>query len=194
MKFTKEATNVFASARQIGLLNGSRMISTEHILVALTMIDTPSAEILRNNGITIESLNDVKNVAVYNGDMEFSSMDVEQALRSLRLETRKLLTESVNLSEKVGTGGVIAPEHLLFTMAASSVYSANGLLLRMGADCGAIIDDLNSVFSKMSESGEFFRPDDVSNSVMNQTEEEKTLEMIVVSQRPVRSWMSSVRI
>lgn len=164
MKFTGETSQVMVLAKRIADSTGGRMISTEPVLAALAMSDTPSGEILRRNGIDIESICGLIGASPVVDDGPSEEYEVENALRSLRIETRRMLSEAANFSDQIGTSGVITPEHILFVLTKNKNYTANAVLMRLEADTEGIIDDLKPELTKMAESGEFMRESSSSDN------------------------------
>ncbi|MCQ2528303.1 MAG: ATP-dependent Clp protease ATP-binding subunit [Saccharofermentans sp.] len=165
MKFVEETTEILAWAKRLTEANGIRMITTEAILAALTLTKAPAGEILRRNGIdheTICRLNEVSIAAINEGSVE--PYEVQEALRNLRLESKRLLTEAESFSRQVGTMGIITPEHILFVLLRNKMYRANVLLTRLEADIVGILDELKTEINKIVENGEFARAIEESGS------------------------------
>ena len=165
MKFVEETTEILAWAKRLTEANGIRMITTEAILVALTLTKAPAGEILRRNGIDHEAvcrLNEVSIAAINEGSVE--PYEVQEALRTLRLESKRLLTEAESFSRQVGTMGIITPEHILFILLRNKMYRANVLLTRLEADIVGILDELKTEINKIVENGEFARAIEESGS------------------------------
>lgn len=157
MKFVEETTEVFAYAKRICDTQGGRMISTEPVLAALVMSNSNAGEILRRNNVEIQTVLSNIGAGPIVDDSPVDQTEVQMALRSLRLETKRLLTEATNFSVQIGTYSVITPEHLLYVITKNPMYTAHSVLKRMEVDIDGILDDLKPVFAKMAENKEFMR-------------------------------------
>ena len=147
MKLTQETTQVIAYAKRIAESAGNRMIATESILCAIAAVDTPAKEILARNGIEISDIADAISADESVVEMPVTEYEIEEGLKSLRLESKRLFADATDLSRKVGMQGIIRPEHLLFALCTNRAYTANSLLVRSGADINGIIDELSADFS-----------------------------------------------
>ena len=147
MKLTQETTQVIVYSKRLADSQGGRMISTEPVLAAIAAVDCPAKEILSRNGVTMESLCELISADDMVIEAPVNDYEIEESLRMLRLETKRLFNDAADISRRVGMQGVIAPEHLLFVLANSRAMTANGLLTRAGADISGIIDDLSSEFN-----------------------------------------------
>ena len=147
MKLTQETTQVIVFSKRFADSQGGRMISTEPVLAAIAAVDCPAKEILSRNGVTMENLCELISADDMAIEAPINDYEIEESLRMLRLETKRLFNDAADISRRVGMQGVIAPEHLLFVLANSRAMTANGLLTRAGADISGIIDDLSSEFN-----------------------------------------------
>ena len=154
MKLTKETTQVIVYSKRFAESQGGRMISTEPVLAAIAAVDCPAKAILERNGVTMESICEMISADDMAIEAPVNDYEIEESLRILRLETKRLFNDAADMSRRVGMQGVIAPEHLLFILANSRAMTANALLTRAGADIGGIIDDLSNEFSNSGARGE----------------------------------------
>ena len=177
MKFVEETTEILAWAKRVTESSGIKMITTEGILAALTLTKAPAGEILRRNGIDYETvckLVGYEDVPV--NESGYSPLEVREAMRNIRLETKRLLTEAEAFSRQVGTVGIVAPEHLLFCITRNKMYRANVLLARAEADFDGLLDELKVEINKIVENGEFakaFEDDGDSESPADRRAEER---------------------
>ena len=161
MKLTKETTDVIVYSKRIAESQGGRMISTEAVLVALSAVEGVTQEILGRNGIEMEALCTLIGADDMVTEEPVAEYEIEEGLRTFRLETKRLFTQAGDLSRKVGREGVIMPEHLLFVIAANRNYTGNNLISRAGGDPNGIMDDLNKEFGNDSGlAGDFIEDDD----------------------------------
>ena len=161
MKLTKETTDVIVYSKRIAESQGGRMISTEAVLVALSAVEGATQEILGRNGIEMEALCTLIGADDMVTEEPVAEYEIEEGLRTFRLETKRLFTQAGDLSRKVGREGVIMPEHLLFVIAANRNYTGNNLISRAGGDPNGIMDDLNKEFGNDSGlAGDFIEDDD----------------------------------
>ena len=163
MKFIEETTELFVIAKRFTDSLGGRMISTEPLLAALTVTNTSAAEVLKRNGVEAEAVCNLIGVSPILQEKTIDQYEIQAALKTLRLETRRLLTEATTFSDQLGTKGVITPEHILFILAKNRMYTANTILTRLNADLEGIAEDLKPYFTKMIENGEFMKASDSSD-------------------------------
>ena len=146
MKLTKETTDVIVFAKRIAESQGSRMISTEAVLAALAAVEGPTQEILGRNGVEMEAVCTLISADDMVTEEPIDEYEIEEGLKLFRLETKRLFTESGDLSRKIGSQGVIAPVHLLFVLATNRNFMGHNVLERAGGDINGIVDDLNNEF------------------------------------------------
>jgi len=146
MKLTKETTDVIVYAKRIAESQGSRMISTEAVLAALAAVEGPTQEILGRNGVEMEAVCTLISADDMVTEEPIDEYEIEEGLKLFRLETKRLFTESGDLSRKIGSQGVIAPVHLLFVLATNRNFMGHNVLERAGGDINGIVDDLNNEF------------------------------------------------
>ena len=154
MKLTQETTQVIVFSKRFADSQGGRMISTEPVLAAIAAVDSPAKEILSRNGVTMESICELISADDMVIEAPVNDYEIEESLRMLRLETKRLFNDAADISRRVGMQGVIAPEHLLFVLANSRAMTANALLIKAGADINGIIDDLGSEFNSRGARGD----------------------------------------
>ncbi len=146
MKLTKETTDVIVFSKRIAESQGSRMISTEAVLAALAAVEGPTQEILGRNGVEMEAVCTLISADDMVTEDPIEEYEIEEGLKLFRLETKRLFTESGDLSRKIGSQGVIAPVHLLFILATNRNFMGHNVLERAGGDINGIVDDLNNEF------------------------------------------------
>jgi len=147
MKLTQETTQVIIYSKRFAESQGGRMISTEPVLAALAAVDCPAKEILERNGITMEGICEMISADDMVTESPVNDYEIEEGLRMLRLETKRLFSDAADISRRVGMQGVITPEHLLFVIANNRSLTANNLLVKAGADIAGMIDDLSASFN-----------------------------------------------
>ena len=149
MKLTQETTQVIVFSKRFAESQGGRMISTEPVLAALAAVDSPAKDILERNGITMEGICEMISADDMVTEQPVNDYEIEEGLRMLRLETKRLFSDAADISRRVGTQGVITPEHLLFVIANNRAMTANTLLVKAGADIAGMIDDLTATFNNV---------------------------------------------
>ena len=147
MKLTQETTQVIVFSKRFAESQGGRMISTEPVLAALAAVDCPAKEILERNGITMEAVCEMISADDMVTESPINDYEIEEGLRMLRLETKRLFSDAADISRRVGMQGVITPEHLLYIITNNRSLTANNLLVKAGADIAGMIDDLTASFN-----------------------------------------------
>ena len=149
LKLTEETTRVIIYAKRFAESSGNRMVSSEHILAGIAAVDGQASEALENNGAGLQVLASVLNFDETVAEDEVNNYEVEEGLRLLRLETKRLLNDSMEISRRIGDNGIIKPEHMLFVIATNRSLTGYQVLVKAGADINGITDDLSSVLSEL---------------------------------------------
>ena len=153
LKLTEETTRVIVYAKRFADSSGNRMISTEHLLAGVAAVDGPAADALENNGAGLQVLATMLNFDESLADEEKDNYEVEEGLRLLRLESKRLFNDAMEVSRRVGDSGIIKPEHLLFVIATNRALTGNQVLVKAGADLNAITDELSGSMDEMDGPG-----------------------------------------
>ncbi len=153
LKLTEETTRVIVYAKRFADSSGNRMISTEHLLAGVAAVDGPAADALENNGAGLQVLATMLNFDESLADEEKDNYEVEEGLRLLRLESKRLFNDAMEVSRRVGDSGIIKPEHLLFVIATNRALTGNQVLVKAGADLNAITDELSGAMDEMDGPG-----------------------------------------
>ena len=151
IKLTEETTRVIVYAKRFADSSGNRMISTEYMLAGICALSGPVTDILERSGVTLETLADALNFDESVIEDTVNNYEVEDGLRLLRLETKRLLNDAMEVSSRIGDKGIVKPEHLLFVISTNKALTGNQVLVRLGADINGLIDELSGT---LSESGE----------------------------------------
>ncbi|MCR5047760.1 MAG: ATP-dependent Clp protease ATP-binding subunit, partial [Saccharofermentans sp.] len=151
LKLTEETTRVIVYAKRFADSSGNRMISTEHLLAGVAAVDGPAADALDNNGAGLPVLANMLNFDETLADDEKDNYEVEEGLRLLRLESKRLFNDAMEVSRRLGDNGIIKPEHLLFVIATNRSLTGNQVLIKAGADLNAITDELSGFLSEDSD-------------------------------------------
>jgi len=146
LKLTDDTTRVIVYAKRFADGTGNRMISTEHMLMGIAAVQGEGADVMDRNGAGLDSLSQIIPYDDSVFDEEPGNYEVEEGLRLLRLESKRLFNDAMEVSARVGDRGVIKPEHLLFVIATNRGLTGNQLLVRAGADINGIVDDLSGTF------------------------------------------------
>ena len=145
LRLTEETTHVIIYAKRLAELSVSRMITSEHMLAGLTLVPGTTSEILERCNAGADQLLGFMGFDVSQVDDEPQRYEVEDGLRRLRLESKKLLNDAVEVSRRIGDNGIVKPEHLLFIIATNRALTGNAMLVRSGADLNGIIDEISQV-------------------------------------------------
>ena len=155
MKLTTETTTALVYAKRIAESLGGRMINSDFLLAGLALVDTPAKSILSKNCVEADGIFSQLGADTEGIESDVEEYEIQEAIRGMRLELRKLFAQATDVSERIGTRGVITPEHILFVIAKNKAINAHTLLLRLEADLNGIIEDLTSEFDAMAENGSF---------------------------------------
>ena len=112
IKLTEETTRVIVYAKRFADSSGNRMISTEYLLAGASALSGPASDILERNGVTLEALASVLGFDDSVVEDTVNNYEVEDGLRLLRLESKRLLNDAMEVSTRIGDNGIVKPEHL----------------------------------------------------------------------------------
>lgn len=153
LKLTEDTTRVIVYAKRFADSSGNRMISAEYMLAGVAAAGGPASEILEHNGAALSDLANELGFDESVADEETSSYEVEEGLRLLRLESKRLLNDAVEVSRRIGDEGILKPEHLLFVLATNKALTAYQVLVRTGCDIDGVIDELSGILSELDAAG-----------------------------------------
>ncbi|MBO4636217.1 MAG: ATP-dependent Clp protease ATP-binding subunit [Clostridiales bacterium] len=162
MKISEETARVMAISKRLTESSGKQMIATDAVLCALAAVDSPAKDILEENSVTADAIADRIDADLSVADGDIFNREIDEAMRSLRLETRKLIANASELAGKVGGNLIIRPEYLLFCISGSRGSSAWAILNGMGADIDGIRNELIDLFGGEEED---IGDDDLSDNI-----------------------------
>ena len=149
IKLAEETTRVIVYAKRFADSSGNRMVSTEYMLAGICALEGTYTDVLERNGVTLESLASLLGFDESVMDDDIGKYEVEDGLRALRLESKRLLNDSMEVSNRIGDEGIVKPEHLLFVIATNKALTGNQVLIRAGADVNGIIDEMSGLLSEV---------------------------------------------
>ncbi|MBR1797509.1 MAG: ATP-dependent Clp protease ATP-binding subunit [Clostridiales bacterium] len=158
LKLTEDTTRVIIYAKRFAASNGNRTISTEFILAGISATPGPAADILERNGLSVETLAGTLFFDSAVVDDELSNYEVEEGIRLLKLESKRLLNDAMEISKRIGDNGILKPEHLLFAITTNRSLTGYQLLINLGADINGLMDELSQVFRE--EDGDLGQSDE----------------------------------
>lgn len=100
IKLTEETTRVIVYAKRFADSSGNRMISTEYLLAGASALSGPASDILERNGVTLEALASVLGFDDSVVEDTVNNYEVEDGLRLLRLESKRLLNDAMEVSTR----------------------------------------------------------------------------------------------
>ena len=151
IKLAEETTRVIVYAKRFADSSGNRMVSTEYMLAGICAMEGSYTDVLERNGVTLESLASLLGFDESVMDDDIGKYEVEDGLRALRLESKRLLNDSMEVSNRIGDEGIVKPEHLLFVIATNKALTGNQVLIRAGADVNGIIDEMSGILSEVGD-------------------------------------------
>ena len=146
MRLTEDTTQVIIMAKRLADSQGGKMMSTEFILAGLLAVDGPACDTLNRNGLDLETVCNILSADPTTLSEPTKEYEIEEGLRSFRLETKRLFADAADASRRSGSKGVIKPEHLLFGIASNRSFTAYNLLVRADVDVKALLEDTVSGF------------------------------------------------
>lgn len=155
LKLTEESTRVIIYAKRFAQSSGTRMmITTEHLLAGIAAVPGQAADVLESNGAGLDVIVSTLGYDDTVLDDETNNYEVEDGIRLLRLEAKRLLSDAIEVSRRIGDNGIVKPEHLLFVIATNRSLTGNQVLVRVGADLNGIVDELSMSLGEAASSDE----------------------------------------
>ncbi|MCQ2516373.1 MAG: ATP-dependent Clp protease ATP-binding subunit [Saccharofermentans sp.] len=151
LKLAEETTRVLVYAKRFAESASSAMIPSEFILAGIAAVEGDASETLERNNAGLNVLASIIGFDASLADEPVGQYEVEDSLRRLRLETKRLLNDAMDISRRLGSNGIIKPEHLLFIIVSNRSIQANGLLRRTSADMQGIVEDLTASLGTPSD-------------------------------------------
>ena len=151
IKLAEETTRVIVYAKRFADSSGNRMISTEFMLAGICALQGSYTDALERSGITLETLASMLGFDDSVMDDDIEKYEIEDGLRVLRLESKRLLNDASEVSTRIGDNGIVKPEHLLFVIATNKALTGNQVLIRAGADINGLIDEVSGLLSETGE-------------------------------------------
>lgn len=153
LKLTEESTRVIIYAKRFAQSSGTRMmITTEHLLAGIAAVPGQAADVLESNGAGLDVIVSTLGYDDTVLDDETNNYEVEDGIRLLRLEAKRLLSDAIEVSRRIGDNGIVKPEHLLFVIATNRSLTGNQVLVRVGADLNGIVDELSMSLGEAASS------------------------------------------
>ena len=153
LKLTEESTRVIIYAKRFAQSSGTRMmITTEHLLAGIAAVPGQAADVLESNGAGLDVIVSTLGYDDTVLDDEPNNYEVEDGIRLLRLEAKRLLSDAIEVSRRIGDNGIVKPEHLLFVIATNRSLTGNQVLVRVGADLNGIVDELSMSLGEAASS------------------------------------------
>lgn len=153
LKLSEETTRVLVFAKRFSESANisNAMISSDFILAGIAAVEGDAAEALERNGAGLDTLSSLMGFDASLAQEPVNPYEVDEALRCLRLESKRILSDAVDISRRLGTQGIVRPEHLLFIITSNRSVQANALLRKVDADITGIVDDLASSLGNPSD-------------------------------------------
>ena len=102
LKLTEETTRVITYAKRFADSSGNRMISTEYLLAGIAAVPGPAADSMERNGANLEVLAAELNFDDSVIEDERENFEIEEGLRLLRLESKRLFNDAMEVSRRIG--------------------------------------------------------------------------------------------
>ena len=141
-RFTSKAENALRAAADIASALGHPSLGSEHLLYGLaSTTDGVASRLLEGIGIHSDKIRDSISL--------FAGGEPKSSLRSAEMTPR--LCDIIEAAGKRAENSAVGTEHLLYTLLQSDGCIAKKILASLGADTGALIDDLSILFEKKGE-------------------------------------------
>ncbi|MBP5262731.1 MAG: ATP-dependent Clp protease ATP-binding subunit [Clostridiales bacterium] len=157
LRFTEDTVRVLANARMIADGQGARLVSPNELLGAILIHQGPGKEIVENATADFDVLLNSLGVADIDEDSADQTRSIEtmcdDAVRTLRIDSKRVIVQAQDFSQRIGNGGVIMPEHILYNILQmrGSDDSGNALIRAAGGAPSDILSNLRVFFRNASQ-------------------------------------------
>ena len=120
LRFTEDTVRVLANARLIADTKGARLIAPGDLLSGIMIHPGPAKDIVESSVSDIDTL--MNNLGV--ADLDEESLDsgrsmetlCDDAVKTLRIDSKRVIVQSQDFSQRIGNSGIIFPEHILYNI------------------------------------------------------------------------------
>jgi len=159
LRFTEDTVKVLANARMIGDIQGTRLLSPANLFAGIMLHPGPGKDIVEESTANIDSLLNTLGIA----DLDEESLGpdgslesrCDDAVKTLRIDSKRVIIQSQDFSQRVGNSGVIFPEHILYNILQlrGSEDGGNSAVKAAGGSTSDILAKLRSFFRQASSNG-----------------------------------------
>lgn len=166
LKFTEDTVKVLANARSIANMKAIRLVTPNELFGGIMIHDGFAKTVIEDKVsdkgtlITLLGITDI--------DEDLTSGDsieaiCDEAVRTLRVDSKKLIIQAQDLSRRSGNNGVIMPEHILYCIIQlrDSEDSGGAIIRASGGNPAEILQQLRLFFRNINRgNGNQDMPDD----------------------------------
>ena len=118
LKFTEDTVKILANSRQIADIKRQRIVTPKELFGGIAIHAGFARTLLEESVDDMDALSALLGVEGFDEDSVAADRSMESicddAVRTLRIDSKKVIIQSQDFSQRIGTGGVIMPEHILY--------------------------------------------------------------------------------
>ena len=170
LRFTEDTVKVLANARQIADLKQSRLVSPKELFGGILIHPGYARDLIVESIDDEEALSGLLGMNGFDEDSSPSDRSMEaicdDAVRTLRIDSKRVIIQAQDFSQRIGNGGVIMPEHILYNILQmrGDNDSGNSLVRAVGGDPADMLGRLRVFFRNVTERSSRSNNDDQEGS------------------------------
>ena len=157
LKFTEDTVKILANSRQIADIRGSRLVTPKELFGGIAIHPGYSRELLSEELDDMDALNALLGIEDFDEDSVETDRSMEalcdDAVRTLRIDSKRLIVQSQDFSQRIGNGGVIMPEHILYNILQmrGSDDGGNAIVRAAGGNISDMLQKLRVFFRNVAQ-------------------------------------------
>ena len=157
LKFTEDTVKILANSRQLADIRGSRLVTPKELFGGIVIHPGYARELMSEELDDMDALNALLGIEDFDEDSVETDRSMESlcddAVRTLRIDSRKLIVQSQDFSQRIGNGGVIMPEHILYNILQmrGSDDGGNAIVRAAGGNISEMLQKLRVFFRNVAQ-------------------------------------------
>ena len=152
MRISEDSAKILAVACEIAETKHTALIRDTLLFSAMICTDTVVKDIIADNTQNMDALKEAMGISGFESDMDRETMKLmaDKAFGQLRIDVKRILTYSSDVSRKTRSKGTVCPEHMLFVLLSRKVSNhpeVFNALREGGCDLEGIKTALIEIFS-----------------------------------------------
>ncbi|MBR6959589.1 MAG: ATP-dependent Clp protease ATP-binding subunit [Clostridiales bacterium] len=157
LKFTEDTVKILANSRQIADIKRQRIVTPKELFGGIAIHAGFARTLLEESVDDMDALSALLGIEGFDEDSVAADRSMESicddAVRTLRIDSKKVIIQSQDFSQRIGTGGVIMPEHILYIILQmrGDSESGNAIVRAAGGDPSDMLAKLRVFFRNVSQ-------------------------------------------